>query len=122
MTPDRRRNLQRLLQPASVAIIGGRDAITVIGECRRIGYTGHIWPVNPKREELAGLRCFKDVEELPEAPDAVFLAIPADRAVPVVAKLASMGAGGVVCYTAGFGEDGREGGEDDNADISIWDI
>ncbi len=109
MTPARRANLSRLLNPRHVAFIGGRDAAIAIGEARRIGYRGQIWPVNPKRETLADLRCFPSVSVLPEAPDATFLAVPAESAVEVVRELRSRGSGGIVCYTAGFGEAGEAG-------------
>lgn len=87
----------------------------VINECRRIGYSGVVWAVNRQRAQLGGINCFNDVAQLPEAPDAVFLAVPADAAVEVVKQLASIGAGGVVCYTAGFGDDGKEGGAAERA-------
>ncbi len=113
MTPIRKKNLQRLLRPRHVAIIGGNDAETAALSCQRIGFAGPIWAVNPKRETLGGIPCFADVDELPEAPDAVFLAAPAGPAVEIVGRLAGYGAGGVVCYTAGFGADGKQGGEAD---------
>jgi acyl-CoA synthetase (NDP forming) len=109
MTPALRDNLLRLLKPRHIAIIGGRDAVTVAGECARIGFAGPIWPVNPKRRDIAGHTCFARIEDLPEPPDAVFLAVPREAAIDSVARLARLGAGGVVCYTAGFGEIGAEG-------------
>lgn len=111
MTPRRRANLDRLLKPRHVAVIGGRDAETVAAECKRIGFTGPFWPVNPKRSHIGGHPCFATLDDLPEAPDAVFLAIPKDAAIESLQKLSAMGAGGVVCYTAGFGETGTEGAE-----------
>lgn len=111
MTPKRRANLDRLLKPRHVAVIGGRDAETVAAECKRIGFTGPFWPVNPKRSHIGGHACFASVDDLPEAPDAVFLAVPKDAAIDALQKLNAMGAGGVVCYTAGFGETGAEGAE-----------
>ena len=111
MTPKRRTNLDRLLKPRHVAVIGGRDAETVAAECQRIGFTGPFWPVNPKRSHIGGHPCFAAIEQLPEAPDAVFLAVPKDAAIEALRKLDAMGAGGVVCYTAGFGETGSEGAE-----------
>jgi acyl-CoA synthetase (NDP forming) len=68
-----------------------------------------LWPVNPKRREIAGHRCFAQIEDLPEPPDAVFIAVPREAAIDSVARLRRLGAGGVVCYTAGFGETGAEG-------------
>ena len=109
MKPIVKNNLDRLLKPRHVAVIGGRDAETVATECRRIGFNGSFWPVNPKRSHIGGHRCFPTIEDLPEAPDAVFLAIPKEPAIDALNKLNSMGAGGVVCYTAGFGETGVEG-------------
>ena len=109
MSPTRRRNLRRLLKPRHVAVIGGREAETVAGECARIGYRGPVWPVNPRRESIGGHRCFRTVEDLPQAPDAAFVAVPREAAIDTVARLAAMGAGGAVCHTAGFAETGAEG-------------
>ena len=109
MTPKRRENLQRLLKPRHIAAIGGADVAVVAGECKRIGFDGAFWPVNPKRTEIAGHPCYASVDDLPEAPDAVFLAIPRDPAIETLRKLRDMGAGGVVCYTAGFSETGPDG-------------
>ena len=109
MTPARRRNLERLLNPRHVAVVGGREAETVAGECARIGYRGPVWPVNPRRASIGGHRCFRNVEDLPEPPDAAFVAVRREAAIDIVARLAAMGAGGVVCHTAGFAETGGEG-------------
>ncbi len=111
MTPNRRDKLQRLLRPRHIALIGGSDAVTVAGECARIGFEGPVWPVNPKRDEIGGHPCFASIGDLPEPPDAVFLAVNRDAALDAIARLAAIGAGGVVCYTAGFAEIGGEGAE-----------
>lgn len=109
MNPARRRNLERLINPRHVAVVGGREAEVVAGECARIGYRGPVWPVNPRREAIAGRRCFRAVEDLPQPPDAAFIAVPREAAVDTVARLAATGAGGAVCHTAGFAEIGAEG-------------
>ncbi|WP_394689513.1 acetate--CoA ligase family protein [Hoeflea sp.] len=111
MTPEQCRNFERLLKPRQIAFIGGTDAAVAIGEAKRRGYAGEIWPVNPKRAELAGVSCFANLSDLPGVPDAVFLAVPADAAIGVVAELSQMGVGGVVCYAAGFREAGGKGKE-----------
>lgn len=109
MTPAQRVNFERLLKPAHIAFIGGQDALIAIGEARRINYQGQMWPVNPRRDTLAEIKCFKSISDLPEAPDAVFLAVPVPEAISTVKALNARGAGGVVCYTAGFGETGEAG-------------
>ncbi|QEX21728.1 hypothetical protein FRZ61_16570 [Hypericibacter adhaerens] len=102
-------NLRRLLSPRHVAFIGGQGVAVPIELCQKAGFSGKIWPVNPKYPEIAGLPCFKTLADLPEPPDAVFLAVPREMTVEMVGELARMGAGGVVCYAAGFAEVGGEG-------------
>ena len=114
MTPAQKNNFKRLINPRHIAFIGGTDAKIAIGEAERAGYSGLIWPVNPNRETLGGYDCFHSLEELPSIPDAVFLAIPRDGALQAIRKLADLGAGGVVCYTAGFGEADKNGLEAEN--------
>jgi acetate---CoA ligase (ADP-forming) len=109
MTPTLRANLERLLKPRQIAFVGGRDAEVAIHEAERAGFTGKIWAVNPRRDTLGGYPCFASVADLPEAPDATFLAVPAAAAVTTTAELAAAGAGGIVCYTAGFREAGATG-------------
>lgn len=119
MTPELRNNFDRLMNPRHIAFVGGNDAIIAIGEARRRGFTGQYWAVNAKRSDLAGLPCFSSIDSLPEAPDAVFLAVPARGVVEAVRKLAEMGAGGVVCYAAGFKEAGPEGAEAEAALLEV---
>lgn len=109
MTPKQRENLKRLLSPRNAVFIGGNDADFAAQQCAAAGFKGPIWGVNPKRETMGGQPCFKTVENLPEAPDIVFLATPKSVTIKAVKVLREIGAGGVVCYTAGFGETGEEG-------------
>jgi len=109
MTQAKRQNFERLLNPRHIAFVGGADAAVGIGEARRAGYGGQMWVVNPRRAQIAGLPCLPDIVALPEPPDAVFLAIPAALVPGAVAELAAMGAGGIVCYSAGFAEAHAEG-------------
>ncbi|WP_419904327.1 acetate--CoA ligase family protein [Kiloniella sp.] len=97
-------NIKRLLSPKSIAVIGGREAAEVIRQCRKTGYEGDIWPVNPKRDTVEGLACYASIQDLPSVPDASFVAIPRGPAVDVIGELAQMGAGGAVCYASGFSE------------------
>ncbi len=109
MNQERRQNLARLLAPRHVAFIGGDDAAIAAEQCRAMGFNGPIWGVNPRRENLAGEPCVGSVEDLPVAPDAVFLAVPRDPTVEIVDGLRRLGTGGVVCFAAGFGELGDQG-------------
>jgi len=52
--------------------------------------------------------CFASLSDLPEAPDAAFVAIAAERVPETIAQLAGMGTGGIICYSAGFKEAGND--------------
>ncbi len=102
-------DLSRLLAPKHIAVVGGREAGVVLRQCRAGGFSGPVWPVNPARAELEGVACYDSVAALPEAPDLSFVAVPRGATIEVVRELAARGAGGVVCYAAGFAEVGPEG-------------
>ncbi|MFT5221052.1 MAG: acyl-CoA synthetase (NDP forming), partial [Gammaproteobacteria bacterium] len=104
----RSENLHRLLNPRHIAFIGGADAAFSAEQCAR-HFDGPVWGVNPKRETLGGVPCFASVADLPEAPDAVFLATPRSVTTQTIQQLRERGAGGVACYTAGYGELGQSG-------------
>ena len=109
MTPGQKKNLQRLLAPRHIAFIGGSEALYASRQCAAGGFSGQIWGVNPKRRKLDAHPCFTSVDDLPEAPDAAFIAVPGPVVPTVVSQLHQRGAGGVVCYSAGFGELGVGG-------------
>jgi acetyl-CoA synthetase len=98
-----------LLSPRHVAVFGGRAAAEVVRQCRQLGFAGEVWPVHPRHEFMEGLRCYPDVAALPASPDASFIAVPRQGTIELVAELSAHGAGGVICYAAGFAEVGGEG-------------
>jgi acetate---CoA ligase (ADP-forming) len=102
--------LQRLLAPRSVALIGGTWADAALAASRVMGYTGQLWRVHPTRPSTAAQRYFRCVDELPAAPDAAFVAAPNHEVPGIAAALARRGAGGFVCFAAGFSETATEEG------------
>jgi acyl-CoA synthetase (NDP forming) len=106
---DRLGRLGRLLAPRHLVVFGSDLAAEVIKQSRLMGFSGEIWPVHPTRRELAGIRCLRSIDDLPQPPDAAFVAVPADATIEVVAELARIGAGGAVCYASGFAEIGPQG-------------
>lgn len=103
----RRQNLERMLRPCQVAVVGGRAAVAAVRQLDHIGFDGAIWPVNPGREAIEGRPCFASVADLPAGPDAAVVAVPAATCPGVFAALNARGAGGGICFAAGFGEDGH---------------
>ncbi len=105
------RDLDRLLHPSSVAVIGGGAWCgAVVRQLERLGFDGEIWPVHPRANAVAGRRAFARLEDLPGAPDAAFVGINRHDSVAAVRVLAAMGAGGAVCFASGFSEAVAEDG------------
>jgi len=107
-------NLDRLLRPRSVAIIGASDkpgalGASVLANLERQGFAGAIHLVNPKRTEIGGRPCVASVDDLPEGVDAAILAIPRVGVLDAMRGLARRGAGAAVIFSAGFAEDGPQG-------------
>ena len=88
-------------------MVGGAPAERVVAQCRKLGFEGPIWPVHPSRPDLAGVPCLASLDDLPDVPDAVFLGVNRHATVQAVRQLATMGAGGAVCYGSGFAESGE---------------
>jgi acetyl-CoA synthetase len=93
-----------------VALIGGAWADAVHAASRLIGYRGEIWRVHPARPSTDSQRYFRSVEELPASPDAAFIAAPNHDVPGIATALARRGAGGFVCFAAGFSETATEEG------------
>ena len=101
--------LDRMLAPTSVAVVGATDrpgsyAAEALLNLGKVGFSGPVWGVNPRRSEVLGYPCVPSVAELPQAVDAVIVAIPADGVPEAVEQAGARGCGGAVVFSAGFGE------------------
>lgn len=106
--------IERLLRPRSVAIIGASDkpgalGASVLANLERNGFTGDIFLVNPKRDEIGGRKCYPSVSALPAGVDAAVLAIPRAGVLDAVRDLSDHKCGAAVIFSAGFAEGGPEG-------------
>jgi acyl-CoA synthetase (NDP forming) len=106
--------LQAALAPRSIAVIGASDNPHKVGGrpilyLKRYGYRGAVYPVNPGRATVQGLRAFPRVEDLPEAPELAIVAVAGDEAVRAVEACAACGVKVAVVMASGFGETGAEG-------------
>lgn len=102
------RSFSRLLRPKSVAVLGSVWAANVIEQCRKMQFSGNIWPVHPTRAEIAGVACFPSIDALPDAPDATFVGVNRHATIEVIRRLAANGAGGAVCFASGWTEAGAQ--------------
>jgi acetate---CoA ligase (ADP-forming) len=98
--------LERLLRPRSIAVFGGVQAAAVVKQSLKMGFSGAIWPVHPTKDSVEGLRTYRTVDDLPEAPDAAFVGVNRHLTIEVIAALARRGAGGAISFAAGFLETG----------------
>jgi acyl-CoA synthetase (NDP forming) len=108
--------LTPLLAPRSIAVLGASSDPTRIGGrpiayMRAQGFPGGLYPVNPNRAEIQGLKAYPSVADLPETPDVAIVAVPADLAAPAIDDLAKRGVKAVVMFTAGFAEMDEAGAE-----------
>ena len=107
-------DLQGLLAPTSIAIIGASDTPASLGGrivrmLQKFGYPGEIWPINPGRETVAGLRCYPNPAALPRPADLVVLAVSGESTPEAVIECAAAGIRNGIALANGFAEMGSEG-------------
>src|SRR5690606_29706912 len=103
-----------LFRPRSVAILGASDDPTRIsGRPVRYliegGFKGPIYPVNPNRDTVQGLKAYKSLADVPETPDVALLAVPAGLTEQAVRECVARGVRAAVIFSAGYAESGGEG-------------
>lgn len=103
-----------LLHPRSVALIGASDDPTKTGGrplayLRRAGFSGVVYPVNPRRATVQGLRAYPSLDALPEVPDHAFILTPTEGALDAVAACAARGVPLATVLAGGFAEEGEAG-------------
>ncbi|WP_309083557.1 acetate--CoA ligase family protein [Chelativorans sp.] len=107
-------DLDRLLRPRSVAIVGAQPEPTSIGggvlaNLELFGYRGEIHLVSRSREEIRGRPCVKSIADLPHGIDTIILIVPQPAIRESVLAAIDRGVGSIIVYTSGFAEAGDEG-------------
>jgi acetyltransferase len=108
------RNLDKLFEPRSVALIGatprpGSVGGVVLRNLRRSGFAGELMLVNPHQGRIDGLTVYRNVASLPQAPDLAVIVTPPETVPGLIGDLAERGTRAAVIVTAGFGEVGERG-------------
>ncbi|WP_112312139.1 acetate--CoA ligase family protein [Pseudogemmobacter bohemicus] len=99
--------LDRLLRPRHIAVLGAGWAVNVIDQTRKMGFDGPVWPIHPSKPEIGGLKAYASIADLPEAPDATFIGVNRFATIDVTRDLRARGAGGAICFAAGWTEAGE---------------
>lgn len=108
------RNLDKILDPKRVAVIGasnkpGGVGHTVLRNLITGGFSGVVYPVNPKSESVQGIQAYPDVAALPKVADLAVICTPAPTVPDLVEQCGKAGILGIAILSAGFRETGREG-------------
>lgn len=111
VSPD---GLEALLKPRGIAILGAsKDLNKLNGRplkfLIRAGYKGRIYPINPKYAEIAGIKCYPDLESVPDPIDLAIVGVPARAVLESIRALGEKGVPSAIVFASGFGEMGAEG-------------
>jgi len=102
--------LDEVLHPRSIAVVGasvngpGWRFFTPLLE---LGFKGKIYPVNPKYQEIGGLKCYGSVSEIPDTVDYIISVVPARLVPDMMKEAAGKGTRAIHMFTARFSETGR---------------
>jgi acyl-CoA synthetase (NDP forming) len=100
-----------MARPRGISVVGASPRPGTLGErplryLRAHGYTGPLYPVNPRHAEVAGLACYPTLSAVPGPVDVALIAVPATAVAPVVAECAGRGVALAVVLSSGFAEAG----------------
>jgi acyl-CoA synthetase (NDP forming) len=112
--PDPIRQLDAILKPKSVAVIGASTSPDKIGyeilkNILDSGFKGSVYPINPKADVILDLPCHKSVKDIADPPDLAVVIIPARFVPQAIQECGEAGVKGAVIITGGFSEAGEEG-------------
>jgi acetyl coenzyme A synthetase (ADP forming)-like protein len=106
--------LKSIFEPRSIAVVGASRSPDTIGyvildSLLRYGYTGAVYPVNPRAEVVHSIRAYPSIGELPGPVDLAMVVVPKEYVVQVATECGEAGVKGMVVISAGFREVGGEG-------------
>src|ERR1700761_8760316 len=106
--------LDHIFQPKSVALIGASERAGSVGRnvlwnLLSTPFGGTVYPVNPKRDSILGIRAYKDIKSIPEPVDLVVVTTPAGSVPAIMQEAVDAGVPGGIVISAGFKEAGEQG-------------
>ncbi len=111
---DSTQSLEPIFRPKSVAVIGastvpGKLGHDILANLKNGGFAGPIYPINPKADEILGLKVYKSAAETPSPPELAVVVIPAKIVTPTLEQCAQAGVKAAIVITGGFAETGEAG-------------
>lgn len=116
--------LDDLTAPRSIAVVGASDDPTRIGG-RPISYMinqhfdGPVYPVNPKRDTVQGLKAYPSLQDIPGEVDFILIAVPAASVLDVMQDVPNKNPKAVMIFSSGFAETGPDGAAMQQAILTI---
>ncbi len=115
-------SMKRIMQPASLAVIGasaedGKIGNSVMKNLINGGYKGQIYPIHPKAEEIMGFKAYKSVKDVPGTIDTAVFAIPAKLVAGALVECGEKKIAGAVLIPSGFAETGNMDGQQELVEI-----
>jgi acetyltransferase len=109
-----RKPLDEMFRPRSVAVIGatereGSVGRTIVWNLMTSTFGGTIYPINPKRRSVMGIRAYPAIGDVPETVDLAVIVVPAPHVPGVIRECVQHGVRGAIVISAGFKEIGEEG-------------
>jgi acetyltransferase len=114
MNTEKLTKLQAIFAPRSVAVIGASTNPMSLGRAVFAnllfsGYTGIVYPVNPKAKSILGVRAYASILEIPDDVDLAVIIVPAVAVARAIEEAGAKGCKGIIVISAGFKEIGGEG-------------
>ena len=108
------RSLQPIFSPKTVAVIGASEKAgsvgrTVVWNLISSPFGGTVYPVNPKRANILGIRAYPSIKDLPDQVDLAVIVTPAPTVPGIIEECVEAGVKGAIVISAGFKEVGPEG-------------
>jgi acyl-CoA synthetase (NDP forming)/GNAT superfamily N-acetyltransferase len=102
------------LSPRSIALVGASDkpgsiGAVVLANLLASGFTGPVYPVNPRHQVIQGVTCYPDLSSCPQRPDLALVAVPARLVAGVVDQAGRLGIRAMCVISAGFAETDANG-------------
>lgn len=115
-------NLNKLLKPQSVAVIGASEKEGFGGDvCRNIiSYVedkSNVYFIHPKRDSVFGIPCYKSISDVPGNVDLMVICTSQKTVIPLLREGAAKGVGGAVVFASGYGEVGTAEGKQNEAEL-----
>lgn len=116
--------MKRIFSPEGIAVIGASGDPSKLGysTVKNIidgGYKGRIYPINPKADEILGLKCYRSVNEIPDQVDVAVIVIPAKNVAAAITALGEKGVAGAIVISSGFAEIGNNDLQKELVDTAV---